>query len=266
MSVAALLAQLRRLRTRHGREQSGLYAIEGLRLHERALRAGIVPQAVMMAASLTTNPAPRIRAVQDALHGRCPITFIPDTLAAELAEERELGAMWGILPLPPSADLRTQGTAVPHPLLLIATDVTDPGNVGALLRTAHAAGATAFVAVGVSDPFHPRAVRISRGSLFKLPITRYATLPPLLADLRHLGVTLVGTAVTGGQSLYHTTFPLAGTAIFMGSEANGLPPAVTTILDRHITIPMSPGVDSFSVNAAAAIILYEINRQQVSPR
>ena len=112
------------------------------------------------------------------------------------------------------------------------------------------------MAVGASDPFHPRATRISRGSIFRQPVVAYETAETLLADLRHHGIAAAGTVAGGGIPLPAVRWPRAGATILMGNEAEGLSLQVQAALDFSITIPMPDGVDSYSVNAAAAIILY----------
>ncbi len=185
----------------------------------------------------------------------------------ELTEGRDLGLILGLVRLPPALTLSDILSAkdTPEqapPLLLAAVDIVDPGNVGALTRTAHAGGAAALLAVGASDPFHPRATRTSRGSIFKLPIVAYETAETLLVDLRHHGIAAAGTVAGGGIPLPVVRWPRAGTAILMGNEAEGLPLQIQTALDFSITIPMPNDVDSYSVNAAAAIILYAAARSR----
>jgi TrmH family RNA methyltransferase len=288
-SVAEMV---RRVVSRQGRRRSGLYAIEGTRLVERALRAGAPLTAVLTAERLVAAPDPRHRALFDALHlATVPLVVAPDAVVAELTEGRDLGWVLGLVRLPQAVALdellagvtgplpnpipggeRTTDRLLqgepPAPLLprspaifLAAIDITDPGNVGALTRTAHAAGATALLVAGASDPFHPRATRISRGSIFRLPVVPYATAADLLADLRRGGVTAIATSAAGGTPLPHLPRLSGPLAVLMGNEAEGLPPEVAAAVDVCVTIPMSPGVDSYSVNAAAAIVLYEAGRE-----
>lgn len=286
-SVAEMV---RRVVSRQGRRRSGLYAIEGTRLVERALRAGAPLTAVLAAAHLTADPDLRHRALFDALrHAGVPVVVAPDSVVAELTEGRDLGRVLALvqLPKPPTLDELLTGAAGPFPrdeatsspapplprspalpspaLFLAAIDITDPGNVGALTRTAHAAGATALFVAGASDPFHPRATRISRGSIFRLPVVPYATAADLLADLRRGGVTAVATSAAGGIPLPDLPRPAGPLAVLMGNEAEGLPPEVAAAVDICVTIPMPPGVDSYSVNAAAAIVLYEAGRSRLQP-
>lgn len=264
----ALVAMIRRVQSARGRHKAGRFSIEGTRLVERALRAGAPLEAVLIGAGLARSEEPRIRGLRDALQAvGCEIAVAPDEVLRELTEGRNLGLILGLVYLPPAFALNdvlpTEGTAEQTPLLLLAAvDIVDPGNVGALVRTAHAGGAAALLAVGASDPFHPRATRISRGSIFRLPVIAYKTAETLLADLHHHGIAAAGTAAREGSPLPNVEWPRAGTAILMGNEAEGLPPRIQTALDFSITIPMSDGVDSYSVNAAAAIILYTAARSR----
>ncbi len=264
----ALIAMIRRVQSARGRRQAGLFSIEGTRLIERALRADAPLEAVLVADSLIRSDEPRARELQAALQlAGCEIAVAPDDLLRELTEGRDLGLILGLVRLPPAhglADvLRDQGLSQQKPpLLLAAIDIVDPGNVGALTRTAHAGGAIALAAAGVSDPYHSRATRISRGSIFRLPIITCETAGSLLADLRHHGIAAAGTVARGGTPLPDVTWPRTGSAILMGNEAEGLPPGIEAALDVSITIPMPDDVDSYSVNAAAAIILYAAARSR----
>lgn len=248
-----------------GRALTGLFSIEGTRLHERALRAGIHVEQAVVATGYREASDARVQGLLAALEANgCELIAAPDAVVAEMTGGRDLGAILGLIRMPAQpvlADVVAQSGALP--VLLVAVNVAEPGNVGALVRTAHALGAAGFVAVGASDPFHPKALRTTMGSLFKLPVLRYGALPPLLAALRELGVEAVGTAVSGGVPLYHAEFGARGTAVLMGSEAWGLSEAAQARVDRLVSIPMAAGIDSLSVNAAAAVILYELARRRL---
>ncbi len=260
-----------RVQSARGRRLTGLYSIEGTRLVERAIRAGAPLEAVLAAESVAYSDDPRNKELMDALAATgCRTAIARDDVLIELTKGRDLGLILGLVRRPPSinlSDLRQRDSAgsapdprhsgfAARPLLLAAVDIVDPGNVGALTRTAHAAGALALLAVGASDPFHPRATRISRGSIFKLPIISYENSTSFILDLRKNEVALVGTATGGGVSLPYVSWPRQTIAILMGNEAEGLPAEVTASLDLNVTIPMPEGVDSYSVNAAASIVLY----------
>lgn len=255
-NVNGLIEQLKRALTAVGRQQSGLYSIEGVRLHQRALRAGVGLQSSLLGHSFAQSEA-----AAQLLPSLNEVHILPDAQMHSLTNGRDLGQIISLLPLPNEQPLAEQLTAVAQPLLLVAADVVDPGNVGAMIRTGHAHGIDAFVAVGVSDPFHPKAVRTSMGSLFKTAVYRRPHLAELVSELQALGIETVATVAEGGHLLPETDFA-SGTAVFMGNEYFGLPADVGEQLDKKVRIPMYEGIDSLSVNAATAVVLYEIRRQQ----
>jgi len=263
---SGLLADIRRADTARGRAGLGCFAVEGTRLHERALRAGTPPVAALVSESFQADRTPRVRRLlRDLDGGGCRIRVAPDPIVAELTAGRSIGAIVGLVPLPASRSLDEilDAVAAEAPVLLVGLDVDDPGNIGALVRTALASGAAAFVTVGPGDPFHPRAVRTSMGSLLKLPLARYDAIDPLLADLARRGVTTLAAVSSGGRPLPEQPLGEGGVAVVVGSEAFGLPAETLARMDARVTIPMPEGVDSFTVNAAAAIVLYEIGRRRM---
>ena len=153
------------------------------------------------------------------------------------------------------------------PLLVVMAAVQDPGNVGTVVRSAEAFGATGVVATrGSADPWSPKAVRASAGSALRLPLLRGMAIPVLLAQLRVAEVKIVAArsrvSADGGE--------LAGTgadlrdavAIFIGNEGAGLPPEVEHAADARISIPIAESVESLNAGIAASIVLYEAARQR----
>ena len=256
---------VRRTSTAKGRAAGGLFSIEGLRLHERALGAGWQVETAVIGRSFHLDNSPRIQTlVQDLKESGCLLVPVPDEVMAELTEGRDLGAIIGLLRIPESPQSNDVVAAVANdPLVfLVAVDIKDPGNIGALMRTALAGGASGFVACGVSDPYHPKALRTSMGSLFKLPVLIYSKTQTFMAESAALGIQNVGLAVAGGVILPAAQFSAKGVALFLGSESWGLDAETEQLVDCLVSIPMPDGVDSYSVNAAAAIALYELGRRQ----
>lgn len=254
---------IRRAATAKGRTESGFFSIEGIRLHERAVRAGVKVEAAITTSAFMVDSAQRSKVLlRDLDHAGCQISVVPDEIVGAITGGRELGPILGLVKMPHQPLLRNliEHSSPTWPIILVVVDVKDPGNVGALLRTAHAAGATAFITVGISDPFHPKALRTTMGSLFKMPVLRYDDVYRLLADLVEVGLETVGTAVAEGVPLPDASFSETGTAVLMGSEAWGLSSEIQAAVDWLVSIPMREGVDSYSVNAAAAIVMYEIGR------
>ncbi len=152
-------------------------------------------------------------------------------------------------------------------LLLVACGVQDPGNTGALVRLADAAGASGLVAAAGADPFGPRAVRASAGSIFRLPVARLPReeeLPGFLASVRSAGFAVAGAAARGGDD-FREAMPPRPLALVLGGEASGLPPAIEGMLDVRLTIPTNPRVESLNVAAAAAVLLFTSPRGSARP-
>ena len=148
-----------------------------------------------------------------------------------------------------------------NPLVVIAHDVQDPGNVGGIVRTAEAAGATAFIATsGTADPFGWKAVRGSMGSALRLPIAR-GDISDVLPAIRAKGIATTGLVPSGGEPLFDADFTMPS-ALVLGGEGLGLPDEVSKQLDRRITVPMRGPVESLNVGVAAALVLYEAFRQR----
>lgn len=255
---------IRRVSSAKGRQTTGLFSIEGTRLVERALRAGAPLQSVVISQTFSASPDPRARrliAEIDA-HGAA-VVIAPDAILSELTEGRDLGAILGLVrqPEPPALERLLAESPGSH-IFLAGVDILDPGNAGALVRTAHASGAKAFLAAGVTDAYHPRATRISRGSIFRIPVVSFPSPADLLDELRRLMVQTIATAAAGGAALpvFATDPQRAAVAVLMGNEGEGLPATIQSAVDAIVTIPMPAGVDSFAVNAAAAIVLYELRR------
>ena len=155
----------------------------------------------------------------------------------------------------------TDALASRNALVVVAHDVQDPGNVGGIVRTAEAAGATAFVATSATaDPFGWKAVRGSMGSALRLPIAR-GDIADVLHALRAQRVVTNALVPNGGVRLFDADFTKPS-ALVLGSEGLGLPAAVLKQLDRRITVPMRGPVESLNVGVAAALVLYEAFRQR----
>jgi TrmH family RNA methyltransferase len=137
--------------------------------------------------------------------------------------------------------------------LVVLDGIQDPGNVGAICRSAAAAGAPAVVVLSESaDPFGPKAMRASAGNVFRLLVARGGG--PELDGLRGYGAV-----ADGGAPLAATPIE-RGQVLVLGSEAHGLRRQGL----QPVTIPMAPGVESLNVAAAAAILLFEINRRKAA--
>lgn len=147
-------------------------------------------------------------------------------------------------------------------LVVVACDVQDPGNLGAIARVAEAAGASGLIATGRSAaPFGWKALRGSMGSALRLPVAVRGTAEAAIAEARRHGCHIIATVARGGRSVYDSA--LTGSiALVVGSEGRGLDEEVLSLADERVTIPMQPPVESLNVAVTAAVVLYEARRQR----
>lgn len=158
--------------------------------------------------------------------------------------------------------------AAPHrstvraPLVVVLAGLQDPGNVGSIIRSCSAFGATGVVTIeGTANPFSWKALRGGMGATFHLQVAPGGTLLDVIAAAKHAGVPLLAAVPRGGTPLPEVD--LRGPfAMIMGGEGAGIADTATAAAQRLITIPMQPPVESLNVATAAALILYEAVRQR----
>lgn len=147
-------------------------------------------------------------------------------------------------------------------LVAIAVETSDPGNAGTLIRLADAMGADAFILAGDSvDPYNPKCLRASAGSIFSVPVISVADSLALVSELVSAKLVVMAATLDGESSLPDLDLGVP-TAWLFGSEAHGLPAEVAAAADVRVTIPMAGGAESLNVAAAAAICLYQSARAQ----
>lgn len=159
----------------------------------------------------------------------------------------------------------TRSPFLPSPALtIVACDIQDPGNLGAIVRAAEAAGATGAVTAGqCADPFGWKALRGSMGSALRLPILRTDSVDAACAAARAAGVRVAATVPRDGVSLHTADFS-APVALLIGGEGPGLPRTAIEAADLQVTIPMHAPVESLNAAVAAAVLLYEARRQRTA--
>jgi len=150
-------------------------------------------------------------------------------------------------------------------LVAVAVETADPGNAGTLIRIADAMGADAMILAGNSvDPYNPKCLRSSAGSIFSIPVFEVPDTTALIADLVYAELVVMASTLDGEKSLDELDLDVP-TAWLFGSEAHGLSPEVAAAADVRVTIPMAGGAESLNVAAAAAICLYQSARARRQP-
>lgn len=257
-----------KLQERKHREREGKFLLEGVHLVKEALQAGWPLESV----------------VYDAGHG------VPEELAAWAEGERagESSPAW--IPVSPDVIARCSDTATPQPvfavalkrnwrllaldeqsplfdrtsaLVVVLDGVQDPGNVGTIVRSAAACGATAVIlGRGTADMYNAKTLRAAMGALFHVPVIE-AELTDLLPQAQSQGLAVVGTSLTATQSCYSYDFR-RGVWLVFGNEGSGLSPAVSASIPDQVIIPMTGRAESLNVAMAATVLLFEAQRQRMS--
>jgi TrmH family RNA methyltransferase len=218
------LKLIRRLQRRRSRDREGLFVGEGEDLLAAARAAG-------------AEPAELLTAGGEGLGGTEVEPALLDKVSALGSGTRVIGVWpqsWAAEIEPPAVYLH---------------GISDPGNVGTIVRTAHSLiGGTVVIGPDTADPFGPRAVRASMGAIFAQPLVR--------ADLERTPEPRAALVAHGGEDLE----ALDGVAtVCLGSEREGLPDSVLAGCERRVTIPLRAGAESLNVAAAAAIALQRIS-------
>lgn len=252
-----------KLRDRKGREQQGRILIEGVREIGRALEAGVdIPEAFHCDPLCSAAPAAELLAK---LRQQRKINFLPvsEQVMSKLSfGDREEGII--AIARPPTKtldDLAAARKEKSPPLFAVVEGVEKPGNLGAILRTADAAGVSGvIVASGGTDIFNPGVIRASLGAIFSVPVC-VATSAEALAWLRKQKLRLFATRVDAALNYSEADF-VAPSAMILGSEAQGLSSLWTGSDITPISVPMLGSVDSLNLSATAAILFYEALRQR----
>lgn len=249
----------RRLRAlRDGGKGSGLCLIEGPKLTQEAIGASLTFVEAAASPRAETTPAGRRALAALYAHG-VPVRRMAAELVASLSEAE---TSQGLVALAKRPRFELDRVLRDTPLVLVIDGVQNPGNLGALLRSAEAAGATgALLTPGCADPLSWKALRGSMGSAFRLPHVAGLTIDAALAALAARGVSVFATA-SDGERRYDEADLRGPVAIVVGREGVGLAPAVMRRAAARLRIPLAAPVESLNVGVAAALVLFEAARQR----
>ena len=239
-----------------------LLLLDGIHLVQGALDAGLELRHVVVSADFAAHPEVR-RIVEQLRRRKADLASASAAVMEAVSPVRSASPIVALAERPASAQTRMYAAEGP---VLIAADVQDPGNLGAMVRVADAGGAAGLVAGGRSaNPFAWKALRGSMASALRLPIVIDRDLASSLETARGHGRQIVATLPRGGTP--YLDADLGGPiAILIGGEGDGLPPGAIEAADRRVTIPMTGGVESLNAAVAAAILVYEARRQRTAKR
>ncbi len=245
------IKQLVKLRDRRAREEEGLMLVEGIYEIETALQSGLSPQ--------TIYTSPDVAGERNLEFSNIECVTVSPQVFAKISYRDNPDGWLAVFPIPQHT---LDGLVLPiFPLIVIAEAVEKPGNLGAILRTADAAGVDALL---VCDPrvdlFNPNVVRASRGTVFTVPVVQVSNQQAL--DWLRKNKIKVLAATPGADRIFTDIDLCESTAIAVGTEDEGLSEFWLSHADEKVLIPMKGKVNSLNVAASVAIIAYEAVRQR----
>jgi len=244
---------VRSLHRRRGREKERLFIVEGVRLCEEALRAGVIPALLFYTPEVAAEE--RVMRLLQAFAdvGRRGVTVSEEAMRA-ISDTQTPQGLLAVVPIsekPPKEGL-----------LLIVDRLRDPGNLGTILRSAWAAGVGQVVTTkGTVDIYSPKVVRGAMGAHFHLslaPDKEWKEIEPLLEERQVL------LADARGQVAYHEVDWSLPSALIIGGEAEGASEEAKRLAHKRAYIPMPGGAESLNAAVAASIILFQAARQQTN--
>ena len=238
------------------RDRHGAFLAEGAHLVREALESGEKVEAIVyddgrgwpaeLDRGLAAAAGEIVRASEEVM-AKCAATDSPPPVFAVVRKR----------PADPDALFR------PGALVIVLDGLRDPGNVGTIIRSADAAGADAVVVGrGSADPFSPKAVRATMGSLFHLPVLE-GDLAQLLSEAKARGFRLIGSSLRAQRTCYECDWS-GGIWLLLGNESEGLSPQAAALLDECVRIPMRGRAESLNAAMAATVLLFEAMRARIS--
>ena len=235
------------------RRKQSVFVVEGIRELQHCLDAGYEVNSIFFCPELTTTTT----------LSQLSASITTYEVSPEVYEKMAYrGSTEGVIAIVQSRQLQLKDLQLKsNPLLMVLESVEKPGNLGAILRSADAAGADAVIVCDpLTDLYNPNLIRSSIGAIFSVPCIACSS-DDCISFLKKNNIKIL-TAQLQDSKLYYDTDMTCGTAIIMGTESTGLTDCWRQAADAHIRIPMLGQLDSLNVSVSAAILLFEAVRQR----
>jgi TrmH family RNA methyltransferase len=243
------------LQDKRTREEKGLFVVEGVRMAEEILASGIEPELILYSSALSEKGKQVLAVLSESAKNNLEVEV------SLLDRVSDTGTSQGILvvaskpnnPIPDQLDF-----------ILVLDQINNPGNLGTILRTAHACGVEGvFLTPNSADIYNPKVVRAGMGAHFKMPIQIKSPLEILefCKNGTDPAFTLLASVVDGGTSCWDMNLqqPIC---LIIGNESIGISSELTTMATEQIHIPMQSNAESLNAAIAASILIYEVLRQR----
>jgi TrmH family RNA methyltransferase len=256
-----IIKDIKALTSKKDREQTGTFMAEGLKLVIDALELGWTIRTLVYAKAAKSKPLVEQVAAKTVATGGLVLEVSEKVLSSITRRDNPqmvvgiFDQRWGTLEALDPAKGKT----------FVALDrVRDPGNLGTIIRTADAAGASGVILVGeCTDPFSLETVRATMGSVFALPLVK-ASPDQFLAWQKRAGIEVVATHLAGAVDYRTVDYAKKPVALLMGNEQSGLPDSLARAADRLVRIPQQGRADSLNLAVATAVMLFEARRHLLS--
>ncbi|HXI22986.1 MAG TPA: RNA methyltransferase [Pyrinomonadaceae bacterium] len=255
----SLLRQAREVRDGKARES---IFVEGLRLCEEALRSNLNIEAVIYSEHIARKDR-AANLIHELESIAATTASVSEKLLESISYTKTPQGIVVIAARPQLTETQFKATQSTNPLLVILHGINNPVNVGAILRTGEAAGATGVIATrGTSDPFSPKSLRGAMGATFRLPVWTDAEFQEVIDWCRAHKIQTAAAATVNAKQSYVDFDWRIPTALVMGAESAGLSEKEVAATDESVNIPMQGSTESLNVAVAAGILLYEAYRQR----
>jgi len=230
-----------RLKTKKGRDQEGLFLVEGFHLVEEAYKANLIEEIILLEEETCPYDIPYIYVSEDVMKKLTMMETASSVMA--ICHKKETSTNLGS-----------------HILLL--DEIQDPGNLGTIIRSSKAFGIdTIVLGDGSCDLYNPKVLRSTQGMAFHINIISH-NLRDLILKLKEESIPIYGTKVDGGIDAYTLSeMQKEKYALVMGNEGSGVSSDILELCDQYLYIPIHKEVESLNVGIATSILLYEFNRR-----
>lgn len=252
-----LLKHSRKLKIKKGRQESREFMIEGVRFVEEAVTSGAEIKYCLCAENLDGD---RIESLLKTLKEKGVKLYEVESKLMKDIWDTETPQ--GILAVVGKKDNDIDGVIENSSFLILADRIQDPGNLGTLIRTADAAGAQGvIISEGTVDPYSPKVLRSTMGSIFHLPVIHVPNMVEAVDKLKSYGFNIYASSLEGSTPYYSEDYRKK-TAVVIGNEASGIDGSIIQAADRLIKIPMPGNAESLNAGVAGGILMFEVVRQR----
>ncbi|WP_010248381.1 23S rRNA (guanosine(2251)-2'-O)-methyltransferase RlmB [Acetivibrio cellulolyticus] len=252
-----VIKEIKALKEKKYRDQTGLFFIEGIRFVEEALKEKIEISKILVSDKLADVHGGKEILEQLENSNCCNVYTLTNKLYMEVTDTEN---PQGILAILNKKSISLESVYDNKNFFLVLDSLQDPGNMGTIIRTADAAGVTGvIVSKGCVDVYNPKVLRSTMGSLFHIPICYSENILQTLEEMKNKGIRLCAAHLSGSKNYFELDYK-DNIAIIVGNEANGISDSVAGISNELVRIPMAGKSESLNASVAAGLLMYEVLR------